>query len=146
MPTKEITMSSTIFLNLPVRDISAATRFYEAIGCKKNEQFSDRRSSSMVWSETITFQLLTHEYFATFSPKPISDAREHCGMLIALSCDSRSKVDSVVQAATVAGGASDVRKIVDMGWMYNRAFEDIDGHMFEIIWLDMQQAETAMKK
>jgi len=139
-------MSSMLFLNLPVRDLPAATRFYEALGCQKNDQFSDHRASSMVWSETVTFQLLTHEYFATFSPKPIADARDRCGMLVALSCDSRSAVDSLAQAAAHAGGTPDVREVSDGGWMYTRVFEDPDGHVFEILWMDLKQAQEAMKK
>lgn len=139
-------MQSMIFLNLPVRDIVAATRFYEAIGCQKNLQYSDDRSSSMVWSDTITFQLMTHEYFSTFSSKEIPDAKTSCGMLIALNRESREQVDSVIESASGAGGFPDVRKVMDVGWMYNRTFEDIDGHMFEIIWIDMRQAEEAMTK
>src|SRR3546814_9995936 len=67
-------MTKTIFVNLPVTDLAAATRFYNAIGCEKNEQFSDHQASSMVWSDAITFQLLANVYFATFTPKTIADA------------------------------------------------------------------------
>jgi hypothetical protein len=129
-----------IFVNLPVQDLAAATRFYEAIGCEKNEQFSDERASSMVWSDTITFQLLTREYFATFSPKPVADAQATCQVLLALTCDSRDDVDAVADAAGAAGGTADVRKAMDMGWMYNRAFADPDGHIFEVLAMDMNAA------
>jgi len=135
-------MLKMIFINLPVRDIAAATRFYEAIGCKKNEQFSDDKASSMVWSDTITFQLLTQDYFATFATKPIADARETVGMLIALSCDSREAVDSITQAAAAAGGKADIREPQDMGFMYLRTFEDPDGHVFEPAWMDMGAASA----
>jgi hypothetical protein len=133
-------MSRTIFVNLPVQDLAAATRFYEAIGCKKNEQFSDERASSMVWSDTITIQLLTREYFATFTPKPVADAHTTCQVLLALTCDSRDDVDAITEAAAAAGGAADVRKAMDMGWMYNRAFADPDGHIFEVLSMDMNAA------
>ncbi|MGY4395891.1 putative lactoylglutathione lyase [Sphingomonas sp. UYAg733] len=133
-------MPKMIFTSLPVRDLAAATRFYEAIGCEKNVQFSDDRASSMVWSDTITFQLLTHEYFATFAPKPIANARETVGTLIALTRDSRDEVDSISEAAAAAGGKADVRDRMDMGWMYNRAFADPDGHVFEAVWMDMTAA------
>jgi predicted lactoylglutathione lyase len=129
-------MAKMIFLNLPVRDIEVSTQFYQAIGCTKNDQYSDDRSSSMVWSETITFQLMTHEYFATFAPKKLGDPRLTCGMLIALNRESRSAVDEMVGAAAKAGGTPDVRAVMDQGWMYNRAFEDPDGHVFEIMWMD----------
>lgn len=130
-------MPQMIFVNLPVQDIAAATRFYKAIGCEKNEQFSDEKASSMVWSDTITIQLLTREYFATFSPKPVADAHATCQVLLALTCDSRADVDAVSEAAAAAGGTADVRKAMDMGWMYNRAFADPDGHIFEVLTMDM---------
>jgi len=139
-------MGKMIFLNLPVRDIVAATKFYQAIGCTKNDQYSDERSSSMVWSEVITFQLMTHEYFATFTPKKLGDARTTCGMLIALNRESRSDVDAMVESAASAGGAPDVRPVMDHGWMYNRAFEDPDGHMFEVMWMDAKAAADAMNQ
>jgi hypothetical protein len=129
-----------IFVNLPVQDLAAATRFYEAIGCEKNEQFSDEKASSMVWSDTITFQLLTREYFATFSPKPVADAHATCQVLLALTCDSRDDVDAVTDAAGAAGGTTDVREVMEMGWMYNRAFADPDGHIFEVFAMDMNAA------
>jgi len=133
-------MPRIIFVNLPVQDLPAATRFYEAIGCEMNEQFSDERASSMVWSDTITFQLLTREYFATFSPKPVADAHATCQVLLALTCDTREDVDAVVDAASSAGGTGDVREAMDMGWMYNRALADPDGHIFEVLTMDMDAA------
>ncbi|GLQ57136.1 VOC family protein [Devosia nitrariae] len=136
-------MPRMIFVNLPVKDLAAATRFYEAIGCKKNEQFSDENSASMVWSDTITFQLLTHDHFRSFATKPIANAREAVGMLIALSRDSRQEVDTITQAAAAAGGKADIRDPQDMGFMYVRTFEDPDGHVFEPAWMDMQAAPAA---
>ncbi|MGE0796990.1 MAG: VOC family protein [Lautropia sp.] len=125
-----------LFVNLPVADLAAATRFYAAIGCIKNDQFSDHQASSMVWSDTITFQLLTRDYFASFSPKPVADARAACAAMFALSRDSRADVDAIVAAAGGAGGKADVRGPMDLGWMYNRSFSDPDGHVFEAVWMD----------
>lgn len=133
-------MSKAIYVNLPVQDLAAATRVYEAIGCRKNEQFSDHRAASMVWSDTITFQLLTREYFASFAPKPVADANAACEVLLALTCDTRQDVDSIIDAAAAAGGKGDVRDRMDLGWLYNRAFEDADGHVFEAVWMDMAAA------
>lgn len=133
-------MSKMIFVNLPVKDLAAATRIYEAIGCKKNEQFSDEKAASMIWSDAVVFQLLTREYFATFSPKQVADAHGSCEVLLALTCDSREEVDAITEAAAAAGGKADVRTAMDIGWMYNRAFEDADGHIFEAIWMDMNAA------
>jgi uncharacterized protein len=128
-------MTKMIFLNLPVRDLAAATRFYEAIGCKKNEQFSSDQAAMMVWSDTITFQLLTHDYFSSFSSKPIA-ASNVSEVLIALSRESRRDVDTICEAAAVNGGKADVRAPQDMGFMYVRAFADLDGHVFEPMWMD----------
>ncbi|SDP44966.1 hypothetical protein SAMN04488061_3031 [Filomicrobium insigne] len=130
-------MPKMIFLNLPVKDLAAATRFYEAIGCTKNDQFSDENASSMMWSDAIVFHLLTHDYFSTFAHKPIADAHRSVGMLIALSCGRRSDVDEMVDAAAAAGGTADPRERQDMGFMYVRSFVDPDGHVFEPAWMDM---------
>lgn len=130
-------MSSMIFVNLPVADIAAATRVYEAIGCKQNPDFSDHQSSSMVWSEAITFQLLSRDYFATFTAKPVADAHAGAQVLLALTQESRAAVDAVVKAAADAGGKADPRPAMDLGWLYNRAFEDADGHTFEAVFADM---------
>ncbi|HEY4202568.1 MAG TPA: VOC family protein [Devosiaceae bacterium] len=129
-------MQKMIFVNLPVRDLAASIRFYEAIGCVKNEQFSDNNAASMAWSDTIVFMLLTHEFFSTFTSKPIADSHKSVGALIALSRDSREEVDAITEAAAAAGGKADFRAPQDMGFMYGRAFEDLDGHGFEPMWMD----------
>lgn len=134
-------MSKTIYINLPVTDLAAATRFYEAIGCERNEQFSDHQASSMVWSDAITFHLLVKDYFATFTPRKVADAHATSEVLLALSLDSREDVDAIAEAAA-AGGKADPRERMDMGWLYNRAFEDPDGHVFEAVWADMSAASA----
>ena len=136
-------MPKMIFVNLPVKDLAAATRFYEAIGCTKNEQFSDDRASSMNWSDTITFQLLATDFFSSFTPKEIADTHKTTEVLIALTFDNREDVDVITDAAAASGGKADIRERMDMGWMYNRAFEDTDGHIFEAVWMDMQAAAGA---
>ncbi|HYD46638.1 MAG TPA: VOC family protein [Phenylobacterium sp.] len=129
-------MPKMIFLNLPVKDLAAAERFYAAIGCTKNEQFSDDKAVSMMWSDEIVFMLLKHEFFSTFISKPIADAHAAVGALICLSRDSREEVDAITQAAGAAGGQADIRDPMDYGWMYNRAFTDPDGHIFEVVFMD----------
>ena len=133
-------MSEMNFVNLPVTDLAASIRFYEAIGCVKNEQFSNDQAAMMVWSDTITFQLLTHDFFATFTPKSIADARETSEVLIALSRDSREEVDAITEAAAAAGGEADIREPQDMDFMYGRTFQDLDGHVFEPVWMDAEAA------
>ena len=135
-------MPKMIFVNLPVKDIAASARFYEAIGCTKNEQFSDEKASSMVWSEAITFQLLTEEYFSTFVSRPIADARETCQMLLAISMESRAEVDAIAEAAARNGGRNDIRETMDLGFMYNRAVQDPDGHIIEAAYMDMSAMPT----
>jgi predicted lactoylglutathione lyase len=126
-----------IFVNLPVKDIAASTRFYEAIGCTKNEQFSDEKASSMVWSDVITFQLLAESYFSTFVSRPIANAQETCQVLLAISMESRAEVDAIAEAAAQNGGRNDIRDAMDLGFMYNRAFQDPNGHIFEAAYMDM---------
>jgi uncharacterized protein len=129
-------MPKMIFINLPVQDLAASTRFYEAIGCTKNPQFSDKNASSMVWSDAITFQLLSRDYYSTFTSKPIADAHKTSAMLIALSRDSREEVDAIIKAAASAGGKADIREPQDLGFMYLRTFEDPDGNTFEPVWMN----------
>jgi hypothetical protein len=136
-------MSKMIFINLPVKDLAAATRFYEAIGCVKNPQFSDDKASSMMWSDAITFMLLKTEYFATFTPKSIADAHNTTEVLIALSRDSREAVDAITEAAAGAGGKADIRARQELGFMYSRSFEDPDGHVFEPVWMNLGAASDA---
>ena len=134
-------MSKMIFINLPVTDLATATRFYESIGCLTNEKFSDEKASSMIWSETITFQLLSRDYFSTFITKPVADAHATCQALLCLSRDSRAEVDLLAEIAADSGGKADMRAPIDLGFLYNRAFEDPDGHVFELVWLN---PETVM--
>ena len=120
-----------IFISLPVTDLRVSTRFYEAIGCRKNARFSDSRVSSLTWSETLTFQLMSRQYFATLTEKAVVDSRRAAAMLIALPMETREKVDALVEAAWSHGGRVDVAEARDLGFMYLRTFEDPDGHIFE---------------
>ena len=130
-------MAKMIFVNLPVTDVAKATAFYEAIGCEKNAQFSNEQASSMMWSDTITFMLLARPFYATFTSKQIADAHAVSETLLCLSCDSREAVDAIVAKATAAGGKADPGPKQDMGFMYGRSFEDLDGHTFEPMWMDV---------
>lgn len=130
-------MTKMIFVNLPVRDLDASTRFYEAIGCEKNPMFSDENASSMVWSDAITFMLLTHEHFSQFVTKPIGDSHRDTSVIIALSRDSREEVDAMIAAAGANGGKADVRPPMELDFMYQRTFEDLDGNVFEPAWMNM---------
>lgn len=132
-------MAKQIFINLPVRDISAATAFYTAIGASKNPQFSDESSSCMVWSDTIFVMLMTHDKWAHFTQKPIVDARRESEVMLALSADDRASVDKMTDTAGANGGKADVNPTQDLGFMYGRSFEDPDGHIWEVMFVDMSQ-------
>ena len=136
-------MPQMIFVNLPVADVAKSTAFYEAIGCTKDERFSNEVASAMQLSDTITFMILSHDFFKTFTPKAIADSKATTEVLICISRDSRAAVDEINQRAAAAGGRADVREVQDMGFMYSRAFEDPDGHMFEPMFMDMDAAMAA---
>ena len=135
-------MAKMIFVNLPVADVVNATAFYAALGFEKNEMFSNAQASAMVWSDTITVMLLDHAFYATFTGKRIIDAKSETGVLLCLSRDSRADVDQITEAAIAAGGR-ETRDPQDMGFMYGRAFEDLDGHTWEPMFLDMEAAANA---
>ena len=134
-------MAKMIFVNLPVADVAKATAFYEAIGFEKNPKFSNQQGSAMTWTDTIGFMLLAHPFYATFTDKQIIDAKTMSGMLVALSLDSRDAVDAISEAAIAAGGR-ELHGPEDEGFMYSRAFEDLDGHGFGPFWMDPAAAEA----
>jgi predicted lactoylglutathione lyase len=136
-------MPKMIFVNLPVSDLARATAFYEAVGARKDERFCDGTASCMVFSETIHAMLLTHEKFRQFTPKRIADATETSEVLVCVSADSRADVDATVAKAGAAGGRADPSPVQDHGFMYGRSFEDPDGHIWEVMWMDMAAAERA---
>ncbi|MXQ11979.1 VOC family protein [Microvirga makkahensis] len=137
-------MPKLIFVNLPVADLDRANAFYEAIGAVKNPQFSDHTATCMVISETIHVMLLTHDKFRQFTPRRIADARETTEVLICLSAESRDEVDATVAKAGAAGGRADPGAKQDYGFMYGRSFEDPDGHIWEVMWMDVEAATAAM--
>jgi uncharacterized protein len=136
-------MAKLIFVNLPVSDLAHATAFYQAIGARKNDQFSDETASCMVFSETIHAMLLTHDKFRQFTPKKIADARVSSEVLICVSADSRDAVDDMIGKAKNAGGAADPSPKQDFDFMYGRSFEDPDGHIWEVMWMDVAAATAA---
>lgn len=140
-------MAKTIFVNLPVADVERSVGFYKALGFEQNMQFSQEgQAAAMVWSDTISVMLLSQDFFETFLPagKSIADTRATTEALLCLSFDSREAVDAITEAAERAGGRADVRDRQDMGFMYARAFEDPDGHIYEPMFMDMEAAALAM--
>lgn len=135
-------MAKMIFVNLPITDLSRSVAFYQAIGAVKNDQFSDDTAACMVFSDTIHAMLLTHDKFRQFTSKKIVDAKSSCEVLICVSADSRGEVDDLVKKATGAGGSADPTPTQDFGFMYGRSFEDPDGHIWEVMWMDMAAAQA----
>ncbi len=129
-------MARMIFVNLPVRDLPTATRFYLAIGGVLNPQFSNDDASSVMFSDSIGVMLLTHEHYRRFTARPIGDPRRESQMLIALTADSRDEVDAMIEKGVAAGGRADPNPAQDLGFMFNRHIEDPDGNVWEILWMD----------
>ena len=128
-------MPQMIFLNLPVKDLPRSMAFFQALGFSFNPQFTDDTAACMVISDTIFAMLLTHAKFESFSPKPIADTNESIEVLTCLSRESRTDVDAIVKAAVAAGGST-YNAPQDHGFMYGHGFRDLDGHVWEVMWMD----------
>ena len=127
-------MSRMIFVNLPVKDLTASMAFYTALGFSNNPHFTDDTAACMVWSKAINVMLLTHDKWRQFTNRPIP-ATTSSEVMLALSCDSREAVDAMNNAAKQSGTA-DINPVQDLGFMYSRAFTDPDGHIWEPFWMD----------
>jgi len=135
-------MSKMIFINLPVTDLERSKKFYEAIGARNEPKFSNDQAAMMVLSDSIHVMLLKHDFYSTFTSKPIADAHRSSQVLLAISADSPADVDALVEKAGSAGGTKDPGPRQDMGgMMYERSFEDPDGHHWEAVWMDPKAAE-----
>jgi hypothetical protein len=119
-----------------VRDLPRSRTFYEAIGATSNPQFSDDTSACMVFSDTIHVMLLTHAKWSVFTQKPIPDAHAPSEVRLALSAQSRTSVNEITDAAASTGGVAEINAPQDHGFMFGRSFEDPDGHIWEIVWMD----------
>jgi len=128
-------MTKSIFVNLPVADLHNSKAFYEALGFTNNPQFTDDTAACMVWSESIFVMLLTHAKWQTFTSRPLPQSGSS-EVMLALTCDSKDAVDGMNDAAVKCGGAADVNPPQDLGFMYNRALADLDGHVWEAVWMD----------
>lgn len=135
-------MPQMIFINLPVTDLDRSIRFYEAVGGRKEPKFSNDAAAMIVLSDVIHVMLLTHDFYRTFTAKPIADAHQSSQVLLCLSADRREDVDALVEQASGAGGRADPGPRQEMGdLMYGRSFEDPDGHHWEVMWMDQNAAE-----
>ncbi len=134
-------MAKQIFVNLPVKDLGKTIEFFKKLGFEFNPQFTDEKATCMVVNENIFVMLLVEKFFKTFTQKEICDTTKNTEVIIALSTENRENVDQMLENVIKAGG-KESRKPQDHGWMYGRSFEDLDGHIWEIIYMD----EKALKE
>lgn len=128
-------MGTKVFVNLPVKDLDRTVGFFKKLGYDFDPQFSDENSRCMIITDDISIMLLVEPFFKTFTTKEICDTRKSTESILALSADSRVQVDQIIQNCISAGGM-EVNKVQDMGWAYERSFQDPDGHLWEVIYMD----------
>ena len=127
-------MATKIFVNLPVQNLPQSIQFFKGLGYTFNQQFTDDSAACMVISNEIYAMLLTHDKFNQFTNKKIVDAKKNTEVLVCLSAESRDNVDEILNKA-LSGGASEYREPQDFGFMYGRSFKDLDGHIWEVMWI-----------
>jgi predicted lactoylglutathione lyase len=128
-------MFNQIFVNLPVKHLKKSIEFFTGLGFSFNKQFTDDTATCMIVSDNIFVMLLTEKKFQGFTPKKICDATRNTEVLLALPMESRARVDEMVRMAVAAGGAT-YNEPQDHGFMYQHGFQDLDGHIWEIFWMD----------
>ena len=127
-------MATQIFVNLPVKNLDQSVEFFTKLGYAFNPQFTDETATCMIVSDGIFVMLLTEDKFKTFTPKAICDATKSTEVLLCLSCESREKVDEMVHKAVAAGGTT-YNEPQDHGFMYGHGYQDLDGHIWELIFM-----------
>ena len=132
--------SRLIFVNLPVKDLSASVDFFKNLGFEFDPKFTDDSATCMIVSEQAYVMLLVESRFADFTTKPVADARNSTEAILAVSADSREAVDEFADAALAAGGST-ANDPMDHGFMYGRSFHDLDGHLWEVLWMSPEAVE-----
>jgi uncharacterized protein len=133
-------MHKQIFVNLPIADMAKSQNFFKALGYSFNPDFTNDKGAALVLGDNLYAMLLVHDFFKTFIDKPIADAKKSTEVLICVSCDSREQVDTLVAKAVAAGGTSP-RQPQDHGFMYAHGFEDLDGHIWELVHMSGMPAK-----
>lgn len=131
-------MAKQIFINLAVKDLQKSMGFYSALGFSNNPQFSDDSGKCMVWSENIFVMIMTHEKFASFATKPITDTKSTLAGLFSLSVESVEEMNSILSKGLDAGG-TEPTEMKDYGFMQQRTIEDFDGHTWEVFYMDIKK-------
>ena len=135
-------MATKIFVNLPVKDLDRSVGFFTKLGFSVNQQFTDETAACIVISEDIYAMLLTHAKFKQFTKKEIVDSTKNTEVILALSADSKEKVIEIVEKAIEAGGKEPAEP-QDYGFMYYRSFQDLDGHHWEVLWMNPSHVQPA---
>ena len=128
-------MATQIFVNLPVKDLNKSVEFFTKLGFTFNPQFTDENATCMIVDENIFVMLLVEKFFKTFTPKEICDTTKSAEVLVCLSSESRVEVDAMVSKAIAAGGTT-YKEPQDHGFMYGHGFQDLDGHIWEIMFME----------
>ena len=136
-------MHKQIYVNLAVKDLKHSIGFFEGLGFSFNPQFTNEQGACMEIGDNIYAMLLDTAFFKTFTHKAVCDTKTHTEALLCLSCDSRAEVDTLV-AKAVAAGATTPNAPVDHGFMYQHGFADLDGHQWEVFWMDESAAPAQM--
>lgn len=134
-------MPTQVFINFPVKDLEKSKTFFGKLGYKFNPQFTDENAACMVISDTIYSMLVTEPKFKTFTSKEIANGHATKEVIVCLSCDSREKVDETINSAVAAGGKAWPTEPLDYGFMYYHGFEDLDGHHWEIMYMDPKHVQ-----
>jgi predicted lactoylglutathione lyase len=135
-------MATQIFVNLPVRNLKRSIEFFTRLGYAFDPQFTDENATCMIVGEGIFVMLLVEPFFQTFTKKQLCDATQSTEVIVCLSTDSRAKVDQLVAAAVAAGGTAPMPS-KDHGFMYQHGFQDLDGHLWELIHMESMPPRQA---
>lgn len=133
-------MVNKIFVNLPVDNVSATMDFFSKLGFSFNEKFTDEKGACMMVGENIFVMFLTNDFFQTFTKKERTDTTKAIEVITALSLESKEEVDELLERA-LAVGAEEVNEAQDHDFMYSRSFEDLDGHIWEVFFMDESAAK-----
>lgn len=135
-------MVKQIFVNLPIKDLEKTMGFWKSLGFTFNAQFTNEKAGALELGENIFAMLLLEDFFQTFTKKEIVDASKMVEVLNAIGVESREKVDELVDKAAAAGG-KEPKPADDYGWMYSRTFEDLDGHVWEVVHTDLNKLQKS---
>lgn len=135
-PSRQLALSSRmLFVNLPVRELARSVLFFRALGFEFDARFSDAQGACMIVTRGVRVMLLSEPFFRSFTERQICDTEQHTESLFALTCESRAEVDELLGRA-LAGGARAATRTVDRGFLYHGSFYDLDGHQWEVLWMN----------